>query len=230
MKNYYIRKILNNDQLKEVKNVIDFSNKNNCWVDGLESNIGATKKTKNNLELSDINGLKTINNIIMNQLDSDKSFYDFTVPETTAVNIVSRTDSGGFYAPHVDNWSNGDYSTTVFLNSPTEYVGGELCLYFGGEDEIKIKLDSGWAITYPTGILHRVNKVSSGSRYASVFWTKSRIKDSFIRQIYSEIGNIEDNIINNNDVYINTCYNSLRDISFCIRNLKDQILRVYSKN
>ena len=226
MKHYYVRKILEKNQINEIRNIIQDANQNNSWVDGLVSNSEATKQVKNNLELHDTNSAQIINNRIMQSLDNDKQFLNFTIPTTTYLNIVSKTQSGGYYKPHKDNWSSGDYSTTVFLNSPEEYGGGELCLYLGGEEEIKIKLDAGWGITYSTGILHRVNKVSFGTRYASVFWTKSAIKDPFMRHIYSEISNVGNYLEQQNiSIHISDCIGATKDPLFLIDNLKNEILR-----
>jgi PKHD-type hydroxylase len=227
MINYYIRKVISDDNLLTISNLLREADNSNNWIDGLGSG-GGSKSIKNNLEISDLNICKSINDIIMFSLDSDKEFNDFTMPDTSALNIISKTNEGGYYNPHTDHWSNGDYSTTIFLNSPDEYDGGELCLYLGGDDEIKIKLDSGWAITYRTGILHRVNKVKSGSRYASVFWTKSLIKDPFIRHIYYEICNIGNNLQKNNSLYYKNCQSSRKDINLCIENLKCEIARNYT--
>ena len=227
MKHYYIRKILEKDQINQISRIIEDANRNNSWVDGLITS-GGTKQVKNNLELHDTNSAQVINDYIMHSLDNDKEFLNFTIPTTTYLNIVSKTQSGGYYQPHKDDWHNGDYSTTVFLNSPEEYGGGELCLYLGGEEEIKIKLDAGWGITYSTGILHRVNKVSFGNRYASVFWTKSAIKDSFMRHIYSEISNVGNYLEQQNTpIHISDCIGATKDPLFSIENLKNEILRKY---
>jgi PKHD-type hydroxylase len=229
MKHYYVRKILEKNQINEISNIIQDANQNNSWVDGLVTNSGVTKQVKNNLELHDKNSVQIINNHIMQSLDNDKQFLNFTIPLTTYLNIISKTQENGYYKPHKDDWSNGDFSTTVFLNSPQEYEGGELCLYLGGEEEIKIKLDAGWGITYSTGILHRVNKVSFGTRYASVFWTKSAIKDSFMRHIYSEISNVYDYLEQQNiPIHISDCIGATKDPLFLIDNLKNEILRKYS--
>jgi PKHD-type hydroxylase len=229
MKHYYVRKILEKNQINEISNIIQDANKNNSWVDGLVSNSEVTKQVKNNLELSDVNFTQVINSYVMQSLDNDKEFLNFTIPTVTYLNIVSKTQSGGYYKPHKDMWFNGDYSTTVFLNNPEDYDGGELCLYLGGEEEIKIKLDAGWGITYSTGILHRVNKVSFGDRYVSVFWTKSAIKDSFMRHIYSEISNVGNYLEQQNiPIHISDCVGATKDPLFSIDNLKNEILRHYS--
>jgi PKHD-type hydroxylase len=228
MRQYYTRKVLDENQLKTIKEILKQADDHNLWMDGLNSG-GGFSRVKKNLELSSIELSQSINSMIMNSLDQDKNFIDFTVADSTNLNIVSKTSSGSYYNPHIDSWFNGDYSTTVFLNDPNEYIGGELCLYFGGEEETKIKLDAGWAVTYSTGILHRVNKVISGNRYVSVFWTKSHIKDSFIRYIYSEIGSIQQNMVEcENPVHLSNCLSVYKDPYFCLDNLKNQILRRYS--
>jgi PKHD-type hydroxylase len=230
MKNYYVRKVLEKKQINEISYIINEANQNNYWVDGIICS-GGTKQVKNNLEMSNIDLMQSINNYIMNSLDNDQQFLNFTIPTTTYLNIVTKTQSGGYYKPHKDTYTNGDYSTTVFLNNPEDYGGGELCLYLGGEEEIKIKLDAGWGVTYSTGILHRVNKVSFGDRYVSVFWTKSAIKDSFMRYIYSEISNVENYLEQQNiSIHISDCIGASRNPFFLIDNLKNEILRKYSTN
>lgn len=229
MKQFYTRQILSEDELLKIKDIISKANTHNLWQDGLKSG-GGFSRVKSNLEMSDAPLSQTINSLIMNSLDRDKYFVNFIAAKETTFNIVSKTISGGYYNPHYDAWNNGDYSTTVFLNDPDEYIGGELCLYVGGEDEIKIKLKAGWGVTYPTGVLHRVNKVSSGVRYASVFWTKSLIEDSFIRHIYSEICDIQNNMVQyESPIHIRDCLNASKDPSFMLEGLRHQILRRYAR-
>ena len=120
MKHYYVRKILEKNQINEISNIIQDANQNNSWSDGLMTS-GGKKEVKNNLELHDTNSAQIINNHIMQSLDNDQQFLNFTIPTITYLNIVSKTQSGGYYKPHKDHWSNGDYSTTVFLNNPEDY-------------------------------------------------------------------------------------------------------------
>lgn len=225
MNDFYVRKILNDDQLNEIKNVLTIANSNNSWIDGLNSG-GGIRSVKNNLELSDFNLLKIINDLIMKSLDLDSEFISFAVPKSTNLNIISKTTSGSYYNPHLDNWNNGDYSTTVFLNDPKDYQGGELCLLINGE-EVMFKLDPGWGITYSTGIIHRVNRVVSGSRYVSVFWTESLIRDDFIRYIYTELSRIERVVNTEKSIHLSTCMSASKDPGFCINNLKHQLLRKF---
>jgi PKHD-type hydroxylase len=227
--NYYIRKILDDSQIEYISNLIHISNQENYWQDGLKTTGGKSYNQKFNKELSDSDICIKINDCIMKNLDNDYKFLDFTCAKTTCTNIISKSESGNYYNPHLDSWENGDYSTTVFLNSPDEYDGGELCLYFGNDTEKKIKLKSGWAVTYPTGILHRVNTIKSGVRYASVFWTKSHIKDSNIRSINYELSILislleENSIVDNYETFESV----LKSPLFVANNIKNNLLRIYA--
>jgi PKHD-type hydroxylase len=93
--------------------------------------------------------------------------------------------AGQGYAWHSDEVVSADglrldVSTTLFLNEPHEYEGGELDLRFG-DFCISIKLPAGYAVMYPTGLLHRVKTVKSGVRKVIHWWDQSNIQNPFIR-------------------------------------------------
>lgn len=226
---YYIRKILEKEDLNIIQNLLKIADQNNEWQSGLKTGGGVNVSVKSNLELSNINSSSEINRLIMNSLDNDGKFLSFTSGVRSSLSIISRTESGGYYNPHMDDWANGDYSTTIFLNNPDDYVGGELCLYLGNDEEKKVKLDAGWGITYPTGMLHRVSKVISGFRYVSVFWTHSKIKDLNIRNICFQLDNIIEILAENyTPIHIHDFESCLKDPLFIARNLKNEIFRLYS--
>ena len=229
MTNYYVRKVLEREQVDLIQNLLKHAEERNLWQDGLNSG-GGTSSIKSNKELSDLQMSQTINNCIMQSLDLDRQFLGFTVAKSTNVNIVSKLEFGDYYNPHYDNWSNGDFSTTVFLNDPTTYNGGELCLLLGNDEEKQIKLDAGWAVTYPTGILHRVNQVLSGTRYVSVFWTKSKIKNIVIRNMYHQLEFvIEELEKNSNSIHYTDCKAAIKDPLFIAKNIQNEILRNYGE-
>jgi PKHD-type hydroxylase len=180
--NYIKRKLLDDQSLEKIKELLV-----QCtWQDGLYSAPGLTHDRKNNLEAEPTEISEKINDIVMNSLDRDLTFFHYCVPDTSNRVIISKTSNGGFYNVHHDKATNGHYSTTVFLSDPDDYEGGELCLYIDGREKV-FKPVAGTAVTYNTGLLHKVNKVTSGVRYAAVFWTKSIFDDPFIREIYSDI-------------------------------------------
>ena len=229
MMNYYLRKVLEKDQVELIQNLLKRAEEHNLWHDGLKSG-GGSSSTKSNKELSDLQMLQAINDCIMESLDSDIHFLGFTSAKNTYQNIISKYEPGNYYNPHFDNYNNGDFSTTVFLSEPDTYQGGELCLLLGNDDEKMFKLDAGWAITYPTGIIHRVNKVTSGTRYVSVFWTKSRIKDNFIRNINYQLELMIESLENNsNSIHYTDCKAVFKDPLFIAKNLQNEILRHYGE-
>ena len=161
------------------------------WRDGLQTvNIANEKFDWTEIKKVSETFNDELFRIIMNNLDADNEFIAMTCPRSTKNSIFSRIGRGGYYKPHIDDVFTGHYSTTVFLNDPDEYKGGELQLSIDGEMH-DIKLKKGWAVTYSTGIPHQVKKVTSGKRYVSVFWTTSRIPDIVDRELYYELSKIE---------------------------------------
>jgi len=75
-----------------------------------------------------------------------------------------------------------DVSTTVFLNEPDEYEGGEIVIRTATGSQ-QIKLSAGDAITYPSGSLHHVAEVTKGTRLVAVTWAQSMIRDADKREL-----------------------------------------------
>jgi PKHD-type hydroxylase len=66
-------------------------------------------------------------------------------------------------------------SVTCFLSDPKDYKGGELefdlrNLENGKSNIIKIKLQKGAIIVFPSFVWHRVKPVTKGTRYSLVIW------------------------------------------------------------
>lgn len=229
------RQLLSSQEIKCIDKFLDISNSNNYWQNGLLSLYGNNLdelNVKKNLELSNGDILKEIHNIIVNKLDQEKDFFNFVFPKQTSGILISKTEKGGYYNPHFDSYLNGHFSTTVFLNDPDEYEGGELCLFINGKEK-KFKLKAGHAITYSTGIMHRVNMVKSGVRYASVFWTHSWLPDASMRNICYELENIKSSILNKkknpSKKEVITCEEASENSVFLVDNLIESILRLHSK-
>ena len=91
---------------------------------------------------------------------------------------------GGYYDWHIDVEAeipniNGKYltrklSTTIWLNDPDEYEGGEFDIEFEGPyADLRydtLKLPKGAIIIFPSHIWHRVRPVTSGVRKSLVTW------------------------------------------------------------
>tara|TARA_B100000123_G_C25697584_1_gene413822 strand:- start:549 stop:1166 length:618 start_codon:yes stop_codon:yes gene_type:complete len=68
-------------------------------------------------------------------------------------------------------------STSIILNDPSEYKGGEFEIEFpiegkkGYKREVVKQLDSvGSVLVFPSFVKHRVRPVTSGKRYSAVLW------------------------------------------------------------
>ena len=164
-------------------------------------------------------------NIIMKDLEKDMEFRSIVVPSQSTNLIISKITEGGYYRCHLDFELNANYSTTIFLNDPDEYVGGELQLLV--DDNLKnIKLKAGWGVTYATGIPHQVLDVTEGVRYAGVFWATSIISDPFMREMYYKLNDIQGKLEDTDKVYSNL-KEFANDPSYEIEMLKKNIIRRY---
>ena len=220
--NYFCRKILSDDNLDHVKNII--TSENIEWEDGNNSVINKVENMKKVLETFD----QDVFDIIMSDLDKDVEFSSIVVPKETNNLMISKIEEGGYYKCHLDSELNGTYSTTIFLNDPEEYDGGELQLLIDGNLK-NIKLKSGMGITYETGIPHQVLPVTRGTRYVAIFWTTSIILDHFIRKMHSDLTNIQLNL--DKLGYVGKTYTSIKDFikdpSIEIEMVKKNLIRRY---
>lgn len=173
---HYSRSLLSAQDLREINNIIPHLE----WQDGLGTTPNMSSTAKNNLEAIPTDAYNAIGNIIANAFDRDKEFHIRTTNKAYKNLLITKTVVGGYYRAHQDNWTIGDYSSTIFLNSG--YEGGELCV-----DEAEYKLPVGHAVTYPTGSPHLVNEVTKGERIVAVFWTESLFKDPGVRSIASDM-------------------------------------------
>lgn len=188
MKEYIIRKVLNEEELKTIHELIKGCTE---WMDGHDTSPWGDEVRQTNLE---INRLKEpnhpeINKTVFSAIDRDIDFRMFTWAESSESVIVSKHRTGDWFKGHEDNPSNGNFTTTIFLDDPETYEGGELCFLLNGKEE-KFKLPAGHAITYNTGILHRVSEVTKGERNAIVFWSKGKNRDRFLVDLCYDINKL----------------------------------------
>ena len=181
---YITTQLLTEDEVSQIRSWVGAS-KN--WMSGTNSQRIANAERKNNIELhpsaeSHRRSVALINDALSRNTD----FGDFVIPLKTSYITISRTRVGGFYKPHFDNHSLGDFSNTLFLSDPSEYDGGELTLWLNGKEE-RFKLKPGMMITYTCGVSHQVEKVTRGTREVAVFWTESEFKDDRLRNIVGDL-------------------------------------------
>jgi PKHD-type hydroxylase len=79
---------------------------------------------------------------------------------------------GEHYTWHMDRgfaYRTRKLSISVQLNDSSEYTGGELQFKFS-KDDLTVEKKRGVGIFFPSYTLHRVKKVTSGTRYSLVAW------------------------------------------------------------
>ena len=83
-------------------------------------------------------------------------------------------EGGGHYGWHMDTGSGilsqRKISITVQLSDPEEYEGGDLELWFGGDEPIQAPKGKGIGVIFPSYMMHRVTPVTKGTRKSLVLW------------------------------------------------------------
>lgn len=117
-------------------------------------------------------------------------FAAIAYPRAFAQLMVTRTQGGGQYGPHVDNaliaGARADLSFTLFLSDPQSYDGGDLVISDRLEDRA-VKLPQGAAVVYPSNTLHHVAPVTRGARLVVVGWVQSWVADPARREILFDL-------------------------------------------
>jgi PKHD-type hydroxylase len=159
------------------------------FVDGRETAGVRLADTKKNLQIARGSPvLQEIADLLLGALKRNDAFRTATYPKQLHSVIVSRYEPGMTYGSHVDEallgttvvWRS-DMSLTLFLKPPTDYDGGELAVE-SGSGEMRVKLEAGSIVVYPTGQLHRVLPVTRGERLAVVGWIQSYVRDPHARE------------------------------------------------
>lgn len=131
-----------------------------------------------------------------------EDFKTYAAPKQITLEF-NRYDPGMYYRDHMDSALMGgvraqpmraDLSFTVFLTDPAEYRGGEFVLRtaFG---EHRIKEPAGNAIVYPSTMLHRVEPIEDGTRWAAIGWIQSMLRSESQREIVYEIRQLRDSVL-----------------------------------
>jgi PKHD-type hydroxylase len=195
--------------ISEIKNILDAETVSKVFnivreakfVDGRIS--GGTERDKNNQELfPESEKYLDVLRIIELGVRENYEFNLTAFPRYMTRPIISRYEVGMFYKGHVDkpvmnfmdpkfglmplgsNYVRSDLSMTLFLSDPASYDGGELS-FEAPFNSVKVKLDAGSAVVYPTGSRHQVLPVTRGSRYAAIFWIQTLFPVEAHRQAVS---------------------------------------------
>ncbi len=184
--------VINPQQLKSIRAVLRQSN----FVNGQISAGDVARQVKHNEELLQDNSpqMQSLNNILMGSLINNETYKAAVMMKKIGAPFFARYKAGMGYGGHIDNPIMGqipnlyrtDVSTTIFLNAPDEYAGGELVIAtkYG---QHRAKLSAGSAIVYPSTSWHYVDKVTAGERLVCVTWAQSMVQDPAQREILYEL-------------------------------------------
>jgi len=180
-----IKDVLDAETISKVFNIIREAK----FVDGRIS--GGTEQSKYNQELyPESETYVDVLRVIELAVRENYEFNLTAFPRYMTRPIISRYEVGMFYKGHVDkpvmnfmdnkfglmplgnNYVRSDLSMTLFLSDPASYDGGELS-FEAPFSSVKVKLNAGSAVVYPTGRRHQVLPVTRGIRYAAIFWIQT---------------------------------------------------------
>lgn len=84
-------------------------------------------------------------------------------------------EGGDHYDWHMDKGNTSSaprkLSMILQLSDPSEYEGGDLQFWIGGDAPVTAEKKKGLIYAFPSYILHRVTPVTSGTRKSLVVWT-----------------------------------------------------------
>ncbi len=184
--------VINPQQLKSIQAVLKKAN----FVDGKISAGDVAQQVKNNEELVQDGSpqIQSLNNILMCSLINNETYKAAVMMKKIGAPFLARYRKGMGYGGHIDNPIMGqmpnmyrtDVSTTIFLNDPSEYEGGDLVIVtkYG---EHRARLKAGSAIVYPSTSWHYVDEVTAGERLVCVTWAQSMIQDANKREMLYEL-------------------------------------------
>ena len=194
-----IPKVLSKDKLTVIQAILAKSQ----FIAGKLSAGMAAERVKNNEEIAgDAREIQQLNNLVMGSLVQHPVYQSATLPIKIASPFYARYRPGMTYGDHVDDPVMGppqgryrsDVSTTVFLNEPDSYEGGELVIRTSFGDQ-QIKLPAGHAVVYPSSSLHHVAEVTQGERLVAVTWAQSMVRDAARRELLYELNQARENLL-----------------------------------
>ena len=194
-----IDKVLDAARLHEVQGLLRHAE----FMDGSLSAGKEARAVKHNQELNaNSPQRRRLDALVMSALVQHPQYQMAVLPLRVASAFYARYQTGMGYGFHIDDPVMGpmsgryrsDVSTTVFLNSPDEYTGGELVIRttFG---EQQIKATAGSAVIYPSNTWHQVNQVSSGERLVAVTWAQSLVKSAEQRELLYQLAQTRESLL-----------------------------------
>jgi len=170
------------------------------FISGKATAVGGAVGIKDNRLLApDSPAFGRALDLLAGALEAHSGFQTAAWPEVMMRPHFCRYEVGNGYGAHVDAAIMGeagalircDVATTVCLNDPSEYDGGELVIDTGGVPT-SWKGRAGAAIVYAANTLHRVEPVKRGVRMVAVTWIQSMVRDQERRRILYDLRSVLD--------------------------------------
>ena len=169
------------------------------FLDGKRTAGPAARKVKANVQADGGDRrVQALAAFVRGALERSEVFRLYARPARWSKLLFSKYGTGDAYGLHVDDAimaaDDGDrlrtdLSFTLFLSEPESYEGGALVLA-GLDGEREVKLPAGGVVVYPTGVLHRVQPVTSGERLACVGWMQSLVRRGDERELLFDLGRV----------------------------------------
>jgi len=195
-----IESFLNSEEMAQLKGILAEA----PYVSG-ENTVGAAGQTvKNNLQVKEGHqNYIQANQIVRNAIVQCEALQNYVFPHVVTPIRFAKYGPGMYYGDHFDAalmpLSNAvlrtDLSFTLFLSSPSDYVGGELVVNLTGAEKT-VKGESGDLFLYPSGNQHRVEEILTGNREVAVGWIQSMYAMPEQRQILANISTVRHRIFN----------------------------------
>ncbi len=170
------------------------------FVDG---SVSGKPALKNNLQSLQGNpGLEQASDKIIRSLMNRQEFKIYAMPKHVSL-VFNRYDEGMDYKDHMDSAIMGgprrepfraDLSLTLFLSEPVDYEGGELVIQ-SPLGEVRIKEAAGTAIVYPSTMIHRVEVITKGIRWAAIGWIQSMLREGPQRELLFELEQLRHDLV-----------------------------------
>jgi len=167
--------VLNAQEVIEIKKLIELG----VWKNGKDSALGETKNIKANkqITLSDPIFIQVMPYLL--KAHTDIAVQSYTYLKELIDPRISLYELNDHYDWHIDVSllanKRTDLSYTIFLSNKEEYEGGELA-FKSAHHTFTVKGNAGSMVIYPSGLLHKVNEVTSGKRLVIVGWINSNVK------------------------------------------------------
>jgi PKHD-type hydroxylase len=191
-----IADVLTAEEIDRVRRGLDEA----AFADGRRTAGGAARAVKANRQARGDDGkVQALSRFVRQALERSGAFSTYARPARWSAILFNRYGPGERYGLHMDDAVMGegegrlrtDLSFTLFLSDPASYAGGELVLE-GNDGERAVKPQAGTLALYSTGVLHRVEPVTSGERMAAVGWVQSLVRRADQREILFDLSRIRD--------------------------------------